>query len=178
MYYHFLKFESFSNKKRIDYKFIKPEGEIMQKRNYILIPIFLIAVISLICSFMLGVQYLASLFLDFKFTASSGPIFLTLTIFVGFILLTPLSIFLEALIEHIGTLNKGFYLLLQIIQLILFIFLMELILSYFNIVIFSGVYTEYTYYTIMYCFFFVLAKIGDLVKKTDEQSLTMYKGGE
>ncbi|WP_042350908.1 hypothetical protein [Bacillus massiliigorillae] len=133
---------------------------------------------SQIFGLMLGVQYLASLFLDFKFTTSNGPIFLTLTIFVGFILLTPLSIFLEALIEHIGTVNKGFYLLLQIIQLILFIFLMELILSYFNIVIFSGVYTEYIYYTIMYCFFFVLAKLGDLIKKTDEESLNMDKGGE
>ena len=111
------------------------------------------------------------LFLDFRFTASNGPIFLTLTIFIGFILLTPLSIFLETLIEHIGTLNKGFYLLLQIIQLILFIFLIKLMLSYFNIVTFSSAYTEYTYYTIMYCFFFVLAKIGDLIKKTDEESL-------
>lgn len=149
----------------------------MQKKNYILIPIFLIVVLSLIFGLMLGVQYLASIFLDFKFTASNGPIFLTLTIFVGFTLLIPLSTFLEALFEHIGSVNKIFYLLLEIIQLIVFIFLMELILSYFNIVIFSSVYTEYLYYTIMYCFFFVLAKIGDLVKKSDEESQDMDKGG-
>lgn len=119
---------------------------------------------------MLGIQYLASIFLDFKFTASNGSIFLNLTIFVVFILLIPLSTFLEALFEHIGSINKLFYLLLEIIQLIVFIFLMELILSYFKIVIFNDIYTEYLYYTIMYCFFFVLAKIGDLVKKSDEES--------
>lgn len=133
---------------------------------------------SLIFGLMLGVQYLTSLFLDFKFTASNGPIFLTVIIFVGFILLTPLSIFLEALTEHIGIVNRGYYLLLQINQLILFIFLVEFVLSNFNIVIFSGIYTEYIYYTIMYCFFFVLAKFGDLIKKIDDESLNMDTRGD
>jgi hypothetical protein len=63
------------------------------------------------------------------------------------------------------------YLLLEIIQLILFIFLIELTLSNFNIVKFSGVYTEYIYYTIMYCFNLTLERIGDLFKKSDEESL-------
>ena len=141
----------------------------MQKKYYILIPIYILFVLSIIVCLMLGVQYLSSIFLDFKFTTSYGAIFLSLIIFVGFILLIPLSTFLEAIIEHIGLVNRGSYLLLQVVQLIVFIFLMELILSYFNIVIFSSVYTEYIYYTIMYCFFFVLAKIGDIVKKSDEE---------
>ena len=133
-------------------------------------PIYLIVVLSIIVCLMLGFQYLASIFLDFKFITSYGSFYLTLIILLGFILLIPLSTFLEALIEHVGLVNRGMYLLLQIIQLILFIFLMELTLSYFNILIFSSVYTEYIYYTIMYCFFFALAKIGDLVKKSDEES--------
>ena len=41
-----------------------------------------------------------------------GQFYLTLIIFVGFILLIPLSTFLEALIEHIGLVNRGMYLLL------------------------------------------------------------------
>ncbi|SES46227.1 hypothetical protein SAMN05518872_1252 [Psychrobacillus sp. OK032] len=110
---------------------------------------------------MLGVQYLANIFIDFKFSTSYGPFLLTLIIFVGFILLIPFSTFLEALIEHIGLVNRGMYLLLEIVQWILFIFFMELTLSYYNIVIFSGVYTGYIYYTIMYCFFFALAKVGE-----------------
>lgn len=147
----------------------------MQKKNYILIPIYLIVILSIIVCIMLGVQYFASIFLDYKFTTSYGPFYLTLIIFVGFILLIPLSTFLEALIEHIGLVNRGMYLLLAIVQWIVFIFFMELTLSYFNIVIFSGVYTEYVYYTIMYCSFFALAKIGDLVKKSDEESQEIVK---
>ncbi|NEU30604.1 hypothetical protein GN156_07380 [bacterium LRH843] len=127
---------------------------------------------------MLGVQYLASIFLDFKFTTSYGAFYLTLIIFVGFILLIPLSTFLEALIEHIGLVNRGMYLLLAIVQWIVFIFFMELALSYFNIVRFSSVYTVYVYYTIMYCSFFALAKIGDLVKKSDEESQEIGIGRE
>ena len=65
--------------------------------------------------------------------------------------------------------NRGSYLLLQIVQLIVFIFFVELIVSYFNIVMFSSDYMEYIYYAIMYCFFFVLAKLGDIVKKSDEE---------
>lgn len=148
---------------------------ILQKSNYILIPIFLIVVLSIIVCIMLGIQYLASIFLDFKFTTSYGSFYLTLIVFVGFILLIPLSTFLEALIEHIGLINRGMYLLLAIVQWIVFIFFMELTLSYFKIVKFCGVFTEYVYYTIMYCSFFALAKIGDLVKKSDEESQEIVK---
>ena len=73
---------------------------ILQKSNYILIPIFLIVVLSIIVCIMLGIQYLASIFLDFKFTTFYGSFYLTLIIFVGFIVLIPLSTFLEALIEQ------------------------------------------------------------------------------
>jgi hypothetical protein len=47
----------------------------MQKKDYILIPIFLTVVLSLIVGLMLGVQYLVNIFLDFKFTTINGPIF-------------------------------------------------------------------------------------------------------
>ena len=141
----------------------------MKNKNYILIPVYLLIFLSIILGLMLGVQYLSSVFLGFKFTTSYGAIFLSIIILVGFILLTPLSLFLESLIEHIGLMNRGSYLLLQIVQLIVFIFIVELIISYFNIVMFSSDYTEYIYYTIMYCFFFVLAKAGDIVKKSDEE---------
>ena len=135
----------------------------MKNKNYILIPVYFLIFLSIIVCLMLGVQYLSSVFLDFKFATSYGAIFLSLIILVGFILLTPLSLFLESLIEHIGLVNRGSYLLLQIVQLIVFIFIVKLIVSYFNIVMFSSDYTEYIYYGIMYSFFFVLAKIGDIV---------------
>ena len=141
----------------------------MKNKDYISIPIYLLLVLSVIVCLLLGVQYLSSIFLDFKFTTSYGAIFLSLIILVGFILTTPLGIFLEVLFKHIGLVDRGSNLLFQIVQLIVFIFILEFILSYFNIVVFSSDYTEYIYYTIMYCFFFVLAKIGDIVEKSDEE---------
>lgn len=65
----------------------------MKIKDYILLPLYLIIVIAIIVSVMMGIQYLASMILDLQFTSSYGPIFLSLNIFVGFILLIPISIF-------------------------------------------------------------------------------------
>ena len=56
----------------------------MKNKNYILIPVYLLIFLSIIVCLMLGVQYLSSVFLDFKFTTSYGAIFLSLIILIGF----------------------------------------------------------------------------------------------
>ncbi|MDM5248216.1 hypothetical protein [Lysinibacillus sp. G4S2] len=140
----------------------------MKTRDYFLIPVFLVAVLAIIISLLMGVQYVASLVLDFKFTSIYSSIFLSIGIIIGFILLIPISIVLESFALHIGMKNKGIYFLIQIIQFTLFLFYMDLMVSNFSLVQFSDIANKFIYFTITYGFVYIFAKIGDLIKKSDE----------
>lgn len=141
----------------------------MKTRDYFLFPVFLVAVLAIIISLLMGVQYVASLILDFRFTSIYSSIFLSIGIIIGFIFLIPISTILESFVLHIGMKNKGIYFLIQIIQFFLFLFYMDLIVSYFSIVQFSDTANKFIYFTITYGFVYILAKIGDLIKKSDEE---------
>ncbi|WP_068984131.1 MULTISPECIES: hypothetical protein [Lysinibacillus] len=143
--------------------------KIMKTRDYFLIPAFLVAVLAIIISLLMGVQYIASLILDFRFTSIYSSIFLSIGIIIGFILLIPISIILESFALHIGIKSKGIYFLIQIIQFTLFLFFMDLLISNFSIVQFSDIANKFIYFTITYGFVYILAKIGDLIKKSDEE---------
>jgi hypothetical protein len=141
------------------------------KKNYILFPLFIVAVILIIFFLLMGVQYLASILLDFEFTSFYGPLFLTLNIFVGFILLIPLSLFLQTLVDYTGFANRGGHILSEVIQLTLFVFYMDVTVMWLDIARFQSTYTEMILYVLMYFAFYGLAKMGDVIKKEDQQSL-------
>lgn len=118
---------------------------------------------------MMGVQYLASLILNFEFANFYGPILLSLNVLAGFLLLIPFSILLETIVNYTGFNKYGGNFIIHIIQLSLFIFYMEFTIPRMDIVKFNSN-TEIIFFTIMYFVFFGIAKIGELIKKDDDQS--------
>jgi hypothetical protein len=118
---------------------------------------------------MMGVQYLASLILNFEFANFYGPILLSLNVLAGFLLLIPFSILLETIVNYTGFNKYGGNFIIHIIQLSLFIFYMEFTIPRMDIVKFNSN-TEIIFSTIMYFVFFGIAKIGELIKKDDDQS--------
>lgn len=117
----------------------------------------------------MGVQYLASLILNFEFANFYGPILLSFNVLAGFLLLIPFSILLETIVNYTGFNKYGGNFIIHIIQLSLFIFYMEFTIPRMDIVKFNSN-TEIIFSTIMYFVFFGIAKIGELIKKDDDQS--------
>lgn len=134
----------------------------------ILVPLFILIVLIIIC-LMIGVEYLASLLLNFEFVNFYGPIILSLNVLAGFLLLIPFSILLEAIVNYTGFNKYGGNFIVHLIQLSLFIFYMEITIPRMDIVQFYSD-TEIILYTIMYFTFLGIAKIGELIKKDDEDS--------
>ncbi|WP_368996791.1 hypothetical protein [Caldifermentibacillus hisashii] len=118
---------------------------------------------------MTGLQYIASLILNFEFVSFYGPILLSINVLAGFLLLIPFSILLEAIVNYTGFNKYGGNFIVHIIQLSLFIFYMEFTIPRMDIVKYNND-TEIIFYTIMYFTFFGIAKIGELIKKDDEDS--------
>lgn len=126
-------------------------------------------ILIIIICLMMGVQYLASLILNFEFANFYGPILLSLNVLAGFLLLIPFSILLETIVNYTGFNKYGGNFIIHIIQLSLFIFYMEFTIPRMDIVKFNSN-TEIIFSTIMYFVFFGIAKIGELIKKDDDQS--------
>lgn len=86
----------------------------------------------------MGVQYLASLILNFEFANFYGPILLSLNVLAGFLLLIPFSILLETIVNYTGFNKYGGNFIIHIIQLSLFIFYMEFTIPRMDIVKFNS----------------------------------------
>ncbi|MED3643720.1 hypothetical protein P5F75_10000 [Caldifermentibacillus hisashii] len=143
-------------------------------KKIILVPLFILIVLIIIICLMMGVEYLASLLLNFEFVNFYGPIILSLNVLAGFLLLIPFSILLEAIVNYTGFNKYGGNFIVHLIQLSLFIFYMEFTIPRMDIVQFYSD-TEIILYIIMYFTFLGIAKIGELIKKDDEQSLNNNK---
>jgi len=76
---------------------------------------------------------------------------------------------LETIVNYTGFNKYGGNFIIHIIQLSLFIFYMEFTIPRMDIVKFNSN-TEIIFSTIMYFVFFGIAKIGELIKKDDDQS--------
>lgn len=138
-----------------------------------ILPIFIIVTLSfaLILGMMIGVQYLAGLFLDFHFTRSSGPILMAVGAFIGLIILIPISILLESVIRVILDNSKLAFILSEILQFIVFFMYMRWSSNHFNIATFNNISSELIFYIISYLFFYGMEKVGHIVDKEDEKSL-------
>lgn len=142
------------------------------KTNRYMIVTYMFIFLCVIAAMMLGVQYICSLLFNFSFSTVYGAIFLPIVVIAAFVMLTPLSLLMESLLEHIGLVNQWSAFIIHTMQLIAFMFIVERTVSYFAIVTFHQAYMEYVYYAIMYGFFFVMAKCGNYVKQIDEQTVT------
>lgn len=138
-----------------------------------ILPIIIVVTLSLaiILGIMMGVQYLAGLFLNFHFTRPSGPILMSLSAFVGLIILIPISILLESVIKVILNSSKLAFILSEILQFIVFFMYMRWSSSHFNIATFNSLSSELIFYIISYLFFYGVEKIGHIVDKDDKESL-------
>jgi len=139
------------------------------KKDFFLVPIFIVVVLIIIICFIMGLQYVASIIVSFEFLSFYGPIFLSLNVLAGFILLIPLSILLETIVNYTGFNKIGGIFIVHIIELSLFIFYMKITVPRMNIVKFYSD-TEIIFYTIMYFGFLGIGTIGKMIEREDKQS--------
>ncbi len=98
----------------------------MIMKKIILVPLFILIVLIIIICLMMGVEYLASLLLNFEFVNFYGPIILSSNVLAGFLLLIPFSILLEAIVSYTGFNKYGGNFIVHLIQLSFLFFIWNL----------------------------------------------------
>ena len=140
----------------------------MKKKELILMLLVMCGIFLMIFGVMLGFQSIIGLFIEVSFNNSYGPIFMCLKILIGFLLLIPVSILVEAILKYKRKNSKVGQLLSEAIQFIPFFLIMHYSDPFIDIVEFNSPNSEFVYYLLMYLFFYFFGSIEGIVKREDD----------